>query len=911
MLGTDGNFYGTTQQGGANGYGTVFKLTPAGALTTLYSFAGTSDGFLPNALVRGTDGNFYGTTQHSNGINGFGTAFKITSAGALTTLYTFTGAADGTSPGAALLQGTDGNFYGTTQQAGANGLGTAFQLTPAGVLTTLYSFGGTPGATRPAAPLLRGTDGGYYSTTSTGGTSNFGLIFRLVVVATPNANNATASVKFNTPTSVTLSGSDTNSPAQTLSYAIVTNPSHGTLGTLNTSTGAVTYTPTSGYQGSDSFAFTTSNSAATSNPATVTLTVAAGTPTANAQSVSVSFRTATSITLTGSDPDVPALALTYTVVTQPSHSTLSGTAPNLTYTPTNGYHGSDSFTFTVSNGSQTSSSATVSLTVATGTPTANAQSVGVPHNSNGTAMTLTGSDPDLPALALTYALPGGTTTAHGKLGGLNASAGAVTYTPTSGYQGSDSFTFTASNGTNTSTAATVTLSVASGVPVANAQSVSVTHDTARTVTLNATDTETPATTLTYAIGTGPAHGTLGSLNAGTGVVTYTPTTGFHGSDSFTFTAGNGTNTSAAAAVTLTVATGTPTATAQSASTAANTAVAITLSATDNDSPALTLTYNAASPGHGTLSGSAPSLTYTPTAGYAGSDSFTFTASNGANTSAAATVNVSVTGTAPAITSASTKVFTVGSANTFTVVASGMPAPTLSESGALPSGITFANNGGGVATLSGTPGAGSSASNALTFTAHNAVSPDATQNFTLVINHPPVAGAATMNATQNAATSVPVANLLSFASDPDGDPISITSVGASSAQGGTVTLSAAGSTGTITYTPPGNFTGTDTFTDVLSDGRGGVATGTVTVTVTANNYPLNVVSMSMTASSVTIIYAGTPGGTYQPQYVATLGGGAWINDGPVLTAGSNGQFTYTDATQPQPSSRFYRAVAATP
>ncbi len=142
---SDGNFYGTTQEGGANGpdYGTVFKITPAGTLTTLYSFCPQSNcgGVLPRAaLVQGADGNFYGTTTQG-GSNGYGTVFKITAEGALTTLHSFTGS-DGRDSIAGLVQASDGNFYGTTSQGGADGYGTVFSITPGGTLTILHSFTG-------------------------------------------------------------------------------------------------------------------------------------------------------------------------------------------------------------------------------------------------------------------------------------------------------------------------------------------------------------------------------------------------------------------------------------------------------------------------------------------------------------------------------------------------------------------------------------------------------------------------------------------------------------------------------------------------------------------------------------------------------------------------------------------------
>ncbi len=184
VQGNDGNFYGTTQHGGANGFGTVFQITSAGTLTTLYSFGGTTDGFLPSALVQGNDGSFYGTTRQDD-TTGFGTVFQITPAGGLTVLHNFSGGIDGSRPAAALALGSDGNFYGTTQLAGANGLGTLFQITPAGVLTPLYSFGGPPDGSRPSAALVQGNNGSFYGTTTAGGTDDLGSIFQLGPILSP------------------------------------------------------------------------------------------------------------------------------------------------------------------------------------------------------------------------------------------------------------------------------------------------------------------------------------------------------------------------------------------------------------------------------------------------------------------------------------------------------------------------------------------------------------------------------------------------------------------------------------------------------------------------------------------------------------------------------------------------------
>jgi uncharacterized repeat protein (TIGR03803 family) len=182
VQGANGDLYGTTQGGGANNDGTVFKITPRGRLTTLHSFDGT-DGEDPYAgLVQGANGDLYGTTQEG-GANNDGTVFRITASGELTSLHNFDGT-DGQYPGG-LVQATDGNFFGTTLEGGANGescfgssCGTVFKITPSGKLTTLHSFDLADGA-YPLGTLVQDTNGDFYGTTQGGGATNDGTVFSI------------------------------------------------------------------------------------------------------------------------------------------------------------------------------------------------------------------------------------------------------------------------------------------------------------------------------------------------------------------------------------------------------------------------------------------------------------------------------------------------------------------------------------------------------------------------------------------------------------------------------------------------------------------------------------------------------------------------------------------------------------
>ena len=219
VQGRDGNFYGTTEYGGTSGDGTVFQVTPAGALSTLVSFNGPNGSHPAAAVVQGSDGNFYGTTEYGGTNGNNGTVFQMTPAGALTTLVSFNGR-NGSHPVAGLAQGSDGNFYGTTILGGANNRGTVFQVTPVGALTTLVSCNGAT-ANAPSAALLQDTNGNFYGTTVGGGDLSLGGDFGslntgygagIVFKMTP-AGTLTPLVEFNgdngaNPAGVLVQGSD-------------------------------------------------------------------------------------------------------------------------------------------------------------------------------------------------------------------------------------------------------------------------------------------------------------------------------------------------------------------------------------------------------------------------------------------------------------------------------------------------------------------------------------------------------------------------------------------------------------------------------------------------------------------------------------------------------------------------------
>ena len=180
MLDSKGNLYGTTQDGGADHFGTVFKITPSGAETVFHSFpANSMDGAVPEAgLVMDSSGNLYGTTS-SGGAHSVGTVFEVTSAGPETVLYSFTGGLDGGIPYGGLVLDSEGNLYGTTRSGGAYHGGTVFELTPTGAETVWHSFGHGTDGKFPYAGLVRDSNGNLYGTTMDGGTSGLGTVFQI------------------------------------------------------------------------------------------------------------------------------------------------------------------------------------------------------------------------------------------------------------------------------------------------------------------------------------------------------------------------------------------------------------------------------------------------------------------------------------------------------------------------------------------------------------------------------------------------------------------------------------------------------------------------------------------------------------------------------------------------------------
>jgi uncharacterized repeat protein (TIGR03803 family) len=176
----EGNLYGTTMNGGAFQHGTVFRLDSGAKKTVLHSFSGGADGWSPVApLIMDAAGDLYGTTLGSGLISPSGVVFKLDASGKETVLHTFTGKADGGSPVTGLIQDSTGNLYGATEYGGAHGVGTVFKIDAAGNETVLHSFSQASDGAWPVASLIRDAVGNLYGTTSYGNSKTYGVVFEI------------------------------------------------------------------------------------------------------------------------------------------------------------------------------------------------------------------------------------------------------------------------------------------------------------------------------------------------------------------------------------------------------------------------------------------------------------------------------------------------------------------------------------------------------------------------------------------------------------------------------------------------------------------------------------------------------------------------------------------------------------
>jgi hypothetical protein len=709
----------------------------------------------------------------------------------------------------------------------------------------------------------------------------------------------------------------------------LTAPAHGTLA-LATS-GSFVYTPTPGYTGNDSFTYRTTDGNTYSQPAIVSITVMTKGSGAAPIAANDAYWTTTGVALNiaapgllANDSDANGDAIIAWPLTSPTHGTLAlATSGGFVYTPTPGYTGSDSFTYRATDGNSYSQPATVNITVMT------KGSGAAPVAANDAFWTTTD-------VALNIAAPGVlandsdangdaiiawplASPAHGTL--ALATSGGFVYTPTPGYTGSDSFTYRATDGNSYSQPAIVSITVmtkgSGAAPVAANDAFWTTTDVALNIAapgVLANDSDANGDAIIAWPLTSPAHGTV-SLSP-SGALVYVPNSGYTGGDSFTYRATDGNSWSQPATVNLTVMVKGSGAAPVAANDAylTNTGVALTLPApgvlandTDAEGDEMAA-FVLSPPAHGTLTlSSNGAFVYAPAAGYVGSDSFTYRATDGNNWSQPATVNLAVmvkgSGAAPI---AANDAYLTNTNVAFSLPAPGVLANDTDAEGDAIAAFVLSSPSHGTLALSPngalvyTPAAGYVGSDSFTYRATdgNSWSQPATVNLTVMTKGsgaPPLAQDDAYWTTTGVALSVPVPGVLANDTDPENDAMAAFAV--SEPEHGTLALS---SSGAFVYTPAPEYTGGDSFKYRVSDGNAWSTPVVVQLTVMTKGSgaaPVAIGDSYATTKNTTLVVAA-PGVLTNDTDAESDGLGAFVDTPPIhgaLTLSSNGGFTYTPFT----------------
>ena len=558
----------------------------------------------------------------------------------------------------------------------------------------------------------------------------------------------------------------------------------------------------------------------------ITVTVTNDAPTADAQSVSTDEDTALPITLTGSDPE--GSNLSFQVESQPTNGAVSGTAPNVTYTPNADYNGSDSFTFTVNDGQLTSGAATVSITVnpVNDAPVANDDTASVAEDSSNNQIDVLANDTDPDGDSLTVqsaSASTGTATPNGP-------GTAVVYTPPANFTGQATINYTISDGNGGTDSATVTVTVTNenDAPVANDDTASVAEDSSNNqIDVLANDTDPDGDSLTVQSASA-STGTATPNGPGTAVV-YTPPANFTGQATINYTIsdGNGGTDSATVTVTVTNENDAPVANDDTASVAedsSNNQIDVLANDTDPDGDSLTVQSASASTGTATPNGPGTAVVYTPPANFTGQATINYTISDGNGGTDSATVTVTVTNEndAPVANDDTASVAEDSSNNQIDVLANDTDpdGDSLTVQSASASTGTATPNGPGTAVVY-TPPANFTGQATINYTISdgNGGTDSATVTVTVTNeNDAPVANDDTASVAEDSSNNQ--IDVLANDTDPDGDSLTVQSASAST---GTATPNGPGTA--VVYTPPANFTGQATINYTISDGNGGTDSAT--------------------------------------------------------------------------------------
>ncbi|HET9666586.1 MAG TPA: Ig-like domain-containing protein, partial [Desertimonas sp.] len=596
----------------------------------------------------------------------------------------------------------------------------------------------------------------------------------------------------------------------------------GANGTVELVAGKLRYTPDAGFSGTDSFTYRASDGSAESNLATVAITVADTNdpPDAVDDEATTAEDTPSDVDVLANDTDADGDPLTITDFTSPENGTVMLVAGSLRFTPAANFHGSDSFTYTISDGRGGSDTAAVEITV---TAVNDAPAAFDDAKTTAEDMTLIASVPagaDVDGDALTYELENDT------VGLVFNSDGSYTYTPPADFNGSASFTYRANDGVADSNVATVTITVTPVNDPPSAEDASVTTPEDTPVELVFAGSDVDGDELTFEVVGGPEHGTL----VGT---TYTPALDYHGPDSITFRASDGTLTDdAVVTISVTPVNDPPVAFDDAATTDQDVAVDVDVLAHDLDVDGNALAVSSFGQGdNGTVALVGGTLRYTPAAGFSGSDSFTYQASDGSALSNSATVAITVHATANAAPDAVDDEATTAedTPTNVDVLANDTDAdvdPLTISNLTQPSNGVVSENADH--TLHYVPAADFHGSDSFTYTISDGQGGTDTATVTIIVTAVNDAPVAFDDAKVTAEDSTLNASLPA-ATDVDGDTLTYT------LELGTAGLSF-NPDGSYSYVPPADFNGSASFTYRATDGSLSSNLATVTITVTPINDP---------------------------------------------------------------------------
>lgn len=635
-------------------------------------------------------------------------------------------------------------------------------------------------------------------------------------------------VNENSALAITLTGSDPDNLASSLTYSITTVPQNGTLTGVAPN---LVYTPAFGFYGNNSFQFTvTDPRGMTSNPATVSITVNA-LPRATDDTANTDEDTSVVVSVLANDNDPDLDPITITSVSSVSGWTTSINANGtITFNPKVDFAGSEFFTYTISDGRGGTGSAEVTINVlpVNDPPVANSESVSTDED-NAVPITLSAFDADLDPLTYTMlTMP--------SQGGLSGIEPFLTYTPDPDYNGPDSFTFKVNDGEFDSNTATISITVQSvnDPPIAlNDGPFNIDEDSSPTIiTVLDNDSDPEGSSLAIISVTNPPGG-FATITGGGTTITYDSDPDENGIDTFTYTISDGTGGTDTATVTIDVdpIQDRPEADSQSGlRTRINEDMPITLSGSDADGDPITYIIVDA-PLHGTLSGTEPLLTYSPNTGYAGPDSLTFKVNDGIADSNIATISLTVN--TPPVANDQSVSATEDVAGTITLTSSDVDGdPRTYSIVTAPLGTI---SGGSGATRTYTPPANYVGQDSFTFRANDGLDNSAEATVTITIgpvNDDPTADNDSGSVAEDVSSGVTI-SVLGNDDDIDGDTLAVTSLGTVSPAGsGTASITGGGTS--VTFVPSANFNGAVSFTYTVSDGNGGTDSATVSITVTAVN-----------------------------------------------------------------------------